>query len=130
MAKYILTENQLKSLLEDQATLEALENGGVDNWEWYSESLYESPYWNESTGKMNVDSLLNNYSTSNKNLTDLFKQGNLPEGYYYIKNTTGIEIDYYNRNYESPYFTCNDKEDIIEILAEVPSYEDFQQLNK
>lgn len=26
-------------LIKDQAFLSALEQGGVDNWEWYSESL-------------------------------------------------------------------------------------------
>lgn len=28
-------------LVEDQAILDALRAGGVDNWEWYSESLEE-----------------------------------------------------------------------------------------
>lgn len=35
----------VKSLEDDSDKLAALENGGVDNWEWYSESLQE--YWKE-----------------------------------------------------------------------------------
>lgn len=46
MTKYIITEERLKELLEAEASLLALECGGVDNWDWYSDSLedhYEEP---------------------------------------------------------------------------------------
>ena len=39
MKQYILTETQLVSLLADYHKLSALENSGVDNWDWYSQSL-------------------------------------------------------------------------------------------
>ena len=39
MKRYILTETQLISLLADYHKLTALENGGVDNWDWYGQSL-------------------------------------------------------------------------------------------
>lgn len=39
MKEYVISEQKLLSLLEDSARLTALENGGVDNWGWYSESL-------------------------------------------------------------------------------------------
>lgn len=39
--KYILTEEELLSLLVSKITLIALENGGVDNWEWFGDSIYE-----------------------------------------------------------------------------------------
>lgn len=34
-----ISEKRLKELERAAAKLQALENGGVDNWEWYSESL-------------------------------------------------------------------------------------------
>jgi tRNA A37 N6-isopentenylltransferase MiaA len=36
-----ITEKRLKELERAEAKLYALEAGGVDNWEWYSESLKE-----------------------------------------------------------------------------------------
>lgn len=36
-----ITRRYLKTLERAQAKLQALEAGGVDNWEWYSESLKE-----------------------------------------------------------------------------------------
>ena len=40
MSKYrLVPEQKLLRLLEGYARLVALENGGVDNWEWYGESL-------------------------------------------------------------------------------------------
>lgn len=38
MNRYILTEGQLLSLLEDRLTLQCLNTDGVDNWSWYMES--------------------------------------------------------------------------------------------
>jgi hypothetical protein len=34
-----ITTKEYEGLLEDQKILQALYAGGVDNWEWYSESL-------------------------------------------------------------------------------------------
>ena len=39
MKRYLLTEKELLSLLVDYHKLSALENGGVDNWSWYEESI-------------------------------------------------------------------------------------------
>lgn len=36
---YIIPENLFKELLDSYITLMALEKGGVDNWEWYGESV-------------------------------------------------------------------------------------------
>ena len=33
-----ITQKELKDLQRAKAKLDALEAGGVDNWEWYSES--------------------------------------------------------------------------------------------
>ena len=39
MRRYVVKESELLELLEARLRLAALENGGVDNWEWYGESL-------------------------------------------------------------------------------------------
>lgn len=39
MKRYIIKESELLELLEANLRLAALENGGVDNWEWYGDSL-------------------------------------------------------------------------------------------
>ena len=36
-----ITEKEYEILIDSQMKLQALENGGVDNWEWYSDSLEE-----------------------------------------------------------------------------------------
>lgn len=36
---YIVPEKLFKELLDSYITLMALEKGGVDNWEWYGESV-------------------------------------------------------------------------------------------
>ena len=41
MKGYILTEDELRKLIHSHLKLTALESGGVDNWEWYGESLYD-----------------------------------------------------------------------------------------
>lgn len=37
--KYIIDENNLKDILCKASVYEALEQGGVNNWEWFSESI-------------------------------------------------------------------------------------------
>jgi hypothetical protein len=34
-----ITQKEYKSLLKSKDELQALEDGGVDNWSWYGESL-------------------------------------------------------------------------------------------
>lgn len=41
MGTVTITLEEYKSLLKDREKLQALERGGVDNWEWYSDSLEE-----------------------------------------------------------------------------------------
>ena len=36
---YLVNENRLAELLREEQKLTLLENGGVDNWEWYEDSL-------------------------------------------------------------------------------------------
>lgn len=35
----VITVREYKSLLKDSLVLTALESGGVDNWDWYGESI-------------------------------------------------------------------------------------------
>ena len=37
---YLVSEETLKSILENTFKFHALETGGVDSWEWYGASLY------------------------------------------------------------------------------------------
>lgn len=37
---YIISESELRDLLTNTYKLIALESGGVDNWEWYGESIH------------------------------------------------------------------------------------------
>lgn len=41
----LIEEKELAELLRDSAKLAALEHGGVDNWDWYSNSLNDDNYW-------------------------------------------------------------------------------------
>lgn len=66
MTYYKLTEYQLKQLLETELKLIALENGGVDNWKWYEESINESPDWDSNECEWKVDSYLNKYQKVNE----------------------------------------------------------------
>lgn len=36
---YLVDESRLAELLREEQKLTLLENGGVDNWEWYGDSL-------------------------------------------------------------------------------------------
>jgi hypothetical protein len=44
MKKYILTEAELRLLLQDQKCLEALQAYGVDNWDGYEEAINDEEY--------------------------------------------------------------------------------------
>ena len=41
MKYYIIDKLRLKELLVTEARYDALENGGVDNWEWYGASIQD-----------------------------------------------------------------------------------------
>lgn len=58
MSEVKISEKRLKELERSAAKLQALENGGVDNWEWYSESLKEWHKENE------LDELVESYTDS------------------------------------------------------------------
>ena len=58
---YVLSETQLKLLLRYKAELNALECGGVDNWDWYGESIHESEDWDSERDDWNVEKYLKEY---------------------------------------------------------------------
>lgn len=41
-----ISKTEYNQLLADARKLTCLENGGVDNWEWYSEALKDLREWN------------------------------------------------------------------------------------
>ena len=66
-------------------------------------------------------------------MSDLEKQkaGERKEGYYYIKanrTISFVEIDYYHIFGETEYWNGNDNEDVLEVLAPVPTYAELQRL--
>lgn len=73
-------------------------------------------------------------------LTEQWKKGELKEGWYYIEcidmPERWIDIDYYRNDcYEDEgfckgFFDHNDWRGIEEVLAPVPSYEEWNQLRK
>lgn len=42
-----ISKKEYESLLDDAAWRRALEAGGVDNWEWYHESLENAGYFDD-----------------------------------------------------------------------------------
>lgn len=42
-----ISKKEYESLLDDRKWRIALENGGVDNWDWYTESLQEGGYFDD-----------------------------------------------------------------------------------
>lgn len=90
----------------------------------------------ENQSKTSKNSILEVKNTSKKisDLTEQWKKGELPYGYYYIKTISGGEvIDRYYRDC-TDYDLCEYgdvwenrfEDEIIEVLAPVPSYEEWQ----
>lgn len=42
-----ISKERYEHLLEREKYADALDAGGVDNWDWYSDSLKEHGYWDE-----------------------------------------------------------------------------------
>lgn len=56
MAEELMTISlkRYRELLDSEKKLNALEAGGVDNWEWYSESLQEHGYFDEEESEEDI----------------------------------------------------------------------------
>ena len=53
--KRIIEESELLELLSDSEKLNTLNNGGVDNWEWYEEALDENTLSKDTLDLINLD---------------------------------------------------------------------------
>ena len=62
-------------------------------------------------------------NTKNEQLTEQWKKGELPEGFYYVSDGAEITIDYYLCDYWERHFDS----DVTEVLAPVPSYDEWIQ---
>ena len=54
---YLVDESRLAELLREEQKLTLLENGGVDNWEWYEDSL--NPDNSIVDGDITYDEIIN-----------------------------------------------------------------------
>ena len=61
MKVVIIPKNELASLLRDSDKLHRLECGGVDNWDWYDESLNNDDPSYEKIQDMSDDDLIGFY---------------------------------------------------------------------
>ena len=66
-----------------------------------------------------------------KTLTEQWREGKLPAGEYYVKDSNWLEIDgYYPENSWERGFVNHSKYEIEEVLAPVPDFNHFSQLVK
>lgn len=67
-----------------------------------------------------------------KSFTEKFKNGTLEEGYYYVLNKGNsikfYGIDYYNVMGETKYWSGAENEDIEEVIANVPTFDEMRML--
>lgn len=61
MEAIIIPKNEFASLLRDSDKLSRLECGGVDNWDWYDESLNDEDPSYEEIQDMSDDDLIDFY---------------------------------------------------------------------
>ena len=61
MEAIIIPKNEFASLLRDSDKLSRLECGGVDNWDWYGESLNNEDPSYEEIQDMSDDDLIDFY---------------------------------------------------------------------
>ena len=58
--KYLVDESRLAELIREEQKLKLLENGGVDNWEWYDYSL--NPGDDISDRDLTYDDIMNMFT--------------------------------------------------------------------
>ena len=126
--KTLVNNDELLKLKNDQLTLNALENGGVDNWEWYSRSI-ENVKPIELTS---VNSEIKDYYSSQK----LFFQNNpcvfmayIDEDYCMIKLYAGFDADIEASNFCTQCMvggdgylgahTCEEAQEVIDTVFEI-----------
>ena len=98
--KRIIEESELLELLSDSEKLNALNNGGVDNWEWYEEALDENTLSKDTLDLINLDmtaeqeeKVLKKYKKYSPMELDLGSPS-------HIENTEGKCIDWEQRRFD------------------------------
>lgn len=61
-------------------------------------------------------------------LTEQWKNGELETGWYYLKTEKETSIGLYAESFGGKYWAVTPQENISKILAEVPSYNEWQQM--
>ncbi|ALF51412.1 hypothetical protein QE342_gp133 [Pseudomonas phage vB_PaeS_B8] len=61
--KHVIHREDLIDLLRDRMKLEALEAGGVDNWDWYEASLIDCGYFDDDGRELEVEALADCFPT-------------------------------------------------------------------
>lgn len=74
----LILRSELESLIEDRRTLAALLAGGVDNWDWYDESLSE--HYDDSHLEDDVENLREKpeYAAKLLPMTPMMRQSPIP----------------------------------------------------
>lgn len=66
-------------------------------------------------------------------LTEKWKAGELEEGWYYVRTGNGkigITLYWQDKSIDDEFFSDYDNNDVIDIIAPVPSYEELQALKE
>lgn len=63
---------------------------------------------------------------TSEQLTEQWKKGELPEGFYYVNDGAEVTIDYYLCDYWERHFDYG----VQQVLAPVPSYEEWMEKTK
>jgi len=61
--KHVIYREDLIDLLRDRMKLQALEEGGVDNWGWYEDSLNDYGFFDDEGRELEVEALADCYPT-------------------------------------------------------------------
>lgn len=66
-----------------------------------------------------------------KELTEQQKSGKLKTGHYYFKTKNDVKIGFLYKGFKCPYDgKYNTIDDVVEVLAPVPTYEEWEELQE
>lgn len=63
---------------------------------------------------------------TSEQLTEQWKKGELPEGFYYVNDGAEVTVDYYLCDYWERHFGW----DVQQVIAPVPTFNELQNMNK
>lgn len=93
MSDVKISAKELEELRDAKAKLAALEAGGVDNWDWYDESLKE--YWAEKELKEEIRTLIDDLFCDLS--TEIDEPAGRNAGYGFREGAWGIMESYIHR---------------------------------